>query len=327
MSDDRRWAAGPAALCALGILLGGCAPAPRDEPPRPSPASVDSGEEHLAWMEGPFDEVRAMADDADQPLLVDVYATWCAPCKALEAQVWESPEGRDLTRGHLLWKVDFDTEEGQAFKRRYRILGLPTVLFLQPDGTEIDRVEGFAGKEEFLIEAGPYAKGESRLDSARAAYGADPEDAATQLALGHLLLVRGEETEGTALLEAAARHGGEAGAEALFLMGRYWTRAAEEPLRAIPYWRRLHLEGGESPYAAGALYWLLKSHDEAGQLEQALDRILEGPLLRDAEDWETAVAYLASAGYEEEARQLAQAGVRRHPDSEALAEAVAAQGG
>jgi len=277
-------------------------------------------QEQVAWRQGPLAEALEEARTTGTTLVLDVTAAWCPPCHALDREVWETPAGKELVEGHIPFKVDFDSDEGQQVKRRYNVLGLPTVLFLQPDGTELDRVEGYTDRQAFLEEARRYAAGRSRLQEARTALEEDPGDPAAQVRLGHLLLVRGQE-EGIRLLEqAAGGSSAEAAGESLFLLGRYFTRAAEQPARALPYWRRLHRERRETEWAAGALYWLLKSYDEAGRLEEGL-QVLETPrLLQLAEDYEMAAAYLAEAGREADARRVALAGLRRFPGEEALEE-------
>ena len=62
-------------------------------------------------------------------------ATWCAPCKALTAQL----AGEDL--GVPLEEVDIDTNE--ALAKQYNIRGVPTLVLVN-EGVEIRRMSGFA---------------------------------------------------------------------------------------------------------------------------------------------------------------------------------------
>jgi putative thioredoxin len=75
----------------------------------------------------------------DQPVLVDFWAEWCAPCKVLMpllAQITESYQGE-----LLLAKVNCDIE--QDIVARFGIRSLPTVVLFK-DGQPID---GFAGAQ------------------------------------------------------------------------------------------------------------------------------------------------------------------------------------
>ena len=75
----------------------------------------------------------------DQPVLVDFWAEWCAPCKVLMpllAQITESYQGE-----LLLVKVDCDAE--QDIVARFGIRSLPTVVLFK-DGQPVD---GFTGAQ------------------------------------------------------------------------------------------------------------------------------------------------------------------------------------
>lgn len=75
----------------------------------------------------------------EQPVLVDFWAEWCAPCKVLMpllAQITESYQGN-----LILAKVNCDTE--QDIVGRFGIRSLPTVVLFK-DGQPVD---GFAGAQ------------------------------------------------------------------------------------------------------------------------------------------------------------------------------------
>ena len=75
----------------------------------------------------------------DQPVLVDFWAEWCAPCKVLMPllqQITESYQGE-----LLLAKVNCDVE--QDIVARFGIRSLPTVVLFK-DGQPVD---GFAGAQ------------------------------------------------------------------------------------------------------------------------------------------------------------------------------------
>ena len=76
--------------------------------------------------------------------LIDFYADWCGPCKALSPVIDEiALERMDITVG----KVNVDTERDLAEK--YKVRSIPTMVIFK-GGKEIERMVGFLPKEEIL---------------------------------------------------------------------------------------------------------------------------------------------------------------------------------
>jgi len=75
------------------------------------------------------------------PVLIDLWAPWCMPCRIISPIVEEL--GND-NRGKL--KVcKLNTDENQNIAARYGIQGIPTLLFFK-DGQEVDRIVGVTPK-------------------------------------------------------------------------------------------------------------------------------------------------------------------------------------
>ena len=77
------------------------------------------------------------ASKSDIPLLVDFWAPWCGPCKAMAPQ-FEKAAGT-LEPQVRLAKVNTDDE--QELAGRFRIQGIPTMILFQ-HGKEIARQSG-----------------------------------------------------------------------------------------------------------------------------------------------------------------------------------------
>ncbi|MBP3421829.1 MAG: thioredoxin [Lachnospiraceae bacterium] len=74
-------------------------------------------------------------------VLVDFWATWCAPCMMLAPFIEElAAEESDIVVG----KVDID--ESQELAIQYRVASIPTLILFK-DGQEVKRTSGFMPKD------------------------------------------------------------------------------------------------------------------------------------------------------------------------------------
>lgn len=86
-----------------------------------------------------FDEVIKQADFA----MVDVWATWCGPCKMMGPVVDKLAEEYDGKV--LVGKVDADEEMEVA--QKLGVISIPTLVFFR-NGVEIDRKVGLTPESE-----------------------------------------------------------------------------------------------------------------------------------------------------------------------------------
>lgn len=114
-----------------------------------------------------YEAFQALVQDArDQPVVVDVWAPWCGPCKMMKP-VFEklAEEYRDTAR-----VVALNSEESPEVVEQLRISGVPTVVVFR-QGQEAARRMGAQGERDLraLFEAAvsgdaiPRSRGAGRL--------------------------------------------------------------------------------------------------------------------------------------------------------------------
>ena len=97
---------------------------------------------------------QALAENNKSLVMLDLYADWCVACKEFEKETFSDPSVQKAFGDMLLLQVDMtkNSEENRALMTKYKVLGLPTILFFNRDGKEIEgsRVNGFMPPVEFL---------------------------------------------------------------------------------------------------------------------------------------------------------------------------------
>ncbi len=113
--------------------------------------SFTTVEESLDWT---YDETQGLeeARASNKPAMIDFYATWCGACVELDKFTFSDPRVKSGLEEFVKIKLDFSrgSEQVEQLKKKYGIVGLPVVLFLDSEGKPLKRLEKFVGPEAFL---------------------------------------------------------------------------------------------------------------------------------------------------------------------------------
>ncbi len=82
---------------------------------------------------------------SDIPVMVDLWAVWCGPCRMIHPIIEEMSE--EYAGKALMTKLDVDTNRQTAMK--YGIRNIPTVLFIK-NGEVVDKQVGAVPKKKFV---------------------------------------------------------------------------------------------------------------------------------------------------------------------------------
>lgn len=99
-----------------------------------------AGENTLQFTDGAFDQDVL---NSDVPVLVDFWAPWCGPCKAMSPTV-------DALASEYVGKVKIgklNTDENPATAMRYQVRGIPTLLLFK-GGKVVDQRVGAMPKPD-----------------------------------------------------------------------------------------------------------------------------------------------------------------------------------
>lgn len=281
----------------LGAMMGVPAPDVVDAPPIGDPrgAGGDEAEVEPAFRDGDFESAMARLDagaDGDEAvLLLELSADWCLPCNQLESEVLETPDAHALVGGDLAIRVDFESEEGQRLKRRFGVLGLPTLLVIHREGYELGRVEGYPGRWEWIEAVRDARAGRAGIDALARAARRAPRDGGLALQFAQARLVRGDTVKAMRELDtligafppprlrrpprdAAGRERVErtlqVAAHAARVKGRWLLRAREDGEAALRHFGAMADRFAGTAHRAHFLYWKATSLVHLGRRQEAV---------------------------------------------------------
>lgn len=112
------------------------------------------GAHSLKWQ--PYEPAGvAAAAKANQPVMIDFTAKWCAACKELEHGPFSDPKVIRAAARFQRFQVDGTNQRDARVKaavKRFSVQGFPTVIFIDASGDEVTsaRIIGFVNSKEML---------------------------------------------------------------------------------------------------------------------------------------------------------------------------------
>ena len=92
----------------------------------------------VVWQ--PYSEsLLEQAKSEGRPVIIDFYATWCAPCRELDEITFHDSDVVKKSAGFVMVKIDLTSGDNPTYQRLvedFGIKGVPTVVFLDKIGNE-----------------------------------------------------------------------------------------------------------------------------------------------------------------------------------------------
>jgi thioredoxin-related protein len=114
------------------------------------------------WFDGDLGTALAAAEARDTQVMIEFYAEWCNWCRRLETDTFSVPEVRSELQALVSMKLDAE-KEGAELADRFEVDSYPTLIFLDSNGNEMDRILGYLPPNAFLRRVQRIRKGDTFL--------------------------------------------------------------------------------------------------------------------------------------------------------------------
>lgn len=106
----------------------------------------------MVFFEGSWEQLMAEAKRSGKPVFVDVYTTWCGPCKLMAKNIFpQHAVGETYNSSFINYKLDAETAEGSVLAKQYNVGAYPTFLYLKNDGELVHKAIGYYPDEKVFI--------------------------------------------------------------------------------------------------------------------------------------------------------------------------------
>jgi thiol-disulfide isomerase/thioredoxin len=105
----------------------------------------------IEFEHGTWKDVLEKAKQTNKPIFVDVFTSWCGPCKKMSKDIFPLSEvGKEYNANFVCFQIDAEKGDGIEIAKKYEVTSYPTYLFIKADGTIFSRAMGSMSAEKFI---------------------------------------------------------------------------------------------------------------------------------------------------------------------------------
>ena len=100
--------------------------------------SINSRSQGIQFEQGDWSTIKAKAKAAHKLVYIDVFTSWCGPCKMMARNYFPQEQAGTFYNGAFVcYQIDAEKGEGVAIAKQYAVNGYPTNLFINPANEQV----------------------------------------------------------------------------------------------------------------------------------------------------------------------------------------------
>ena len=112
--------------------------------PKENIVAATSDDKGIKFIEQDWNKALQQAKDEKKLVFVDIYATWCGPCKLLKKNTFSNEEvGTFFNSNFINVSVDGEKTVGPELAKKFSLEGYPTLIVTDADGNPLLYTVGY----------------------------------------------------------------------------------------------------------------------------------------------------------------------------------------
>ena len=156
----------------------------------------------MEFAGGTYSDILELARQQNKIIMIDFVTDWCKWCVETDRKVYTDPSVYEFANANQInWKIDAEKGEGPELAKKYGVKGFPTIIFTEPDGSEIDRIYGYLPADRFLTAMKDYHAGVNTFGSLKKAVEEQPDSPEANYKFADKIISNGLEGDSKQYLE------------------------------------------------------------------------------------------------------------------------------
>jgi len=152
--------------------------------------NIKASADEINFEKGTYKEVLTKAKSENKILMIDFFTDWCKWCVELDKKVYTDKDVAEFANlKQVNWKIDAEKGEGPDLAKKYSVSGYPTIVFVDGNGDEIDRIVGYMPAKDFLKRIKEFNEGVNTYGSIMKLIKGNPDDIKANYFLGERIVL------------------------------------------------------------------------------------------------------------------------------------------